>query len=247
MRTTLLVCVAAAVAMIQANILLVATQNQEGHTITLDLMRLPLGILTGVELIGGGAILRRDGLVQGVTTAATLWLVTVIGLCFRRRTMPGLGAAATAIGFLTLWGLKRIEPDLLRARHGTLVVERSANGPDEAALEAMLQAAGFAVNVRTISVQLQRGNSRSKPRLRYSSRTGTTARASSWNNYRELRGYRASNGTTRTCRSLTRRRRPCRRRYAAAAALRPRSTRRKRKATGTSSAASKARAANTSI
>jgi putative Mg2+ transporter-C (MgtC) family protein len=79
LRTTLLVCVAAAVAMIQANILLGTTQNQEGHTITLDLMRLPLGILTGVGFIGGGAILRRDGLVQGVTTAATLWLVTVIG------------------------------------------------------------------------------------------------------------------------------------------------------------------------
>ena len=167
LRTTLLVCVAAAVAMIQANILLVATQNQEGHTITLDLMRLPLGILTGVGFIGGGAILRRDGLVQGVTTAATLWLVTVIGLCFGGGQC-GLGAAATAIGFFTLWGLKRIEPDLLRARHGTLIVERSANGPDEAALEAMLQAAGFAVDVRTISVQLQQGNSRSKLRLRYS-------------------------------------------------------------------------------
>ena len=72
LRTTLLVCVAAAVAMIQANILLGTTQNQEGHTNTLDLMRLPLGILTGVGFIGGGAILRRDGLVQGVTTAATL-------------------------------------------------------------------------------------------------------------------------------------------------------------------------------
>lgn len=31
---------------------------------------------------GGGAILRRGNLVIGVTTAATLWYVTVIGLCF---------------------------------------------------------------------------------------------------------------------------------------------------------------------
>jgi MgtC family len=45
-------------------------------------MRLPLGILTGVGFIGGGTILKRGDLVTGVTTAATLWLVTVIGLCF---------------------------------------------------------------------------------------------------------------------------------------------------------------------
>jgi putative Mg2+ transporter-C (MgtC) family protein len=43
---------------------------------------LPLGILTGMGFIGGGAILRRESLVLGVTTAATLWFVTVIGLCF---------------------------------------------------------------------------------------------------------------------------------------------------------------------
>jgi hypothetical protein len=30
--------------------------------------------------IGAGAVVRRDRLVTGVTTAATLWLITVIGL-----------------------------------------------------------------------------------------------------------------------------------------------------------------------
>ena len=37
----------------------------------MDLMRLPLGILTGVGFIGGGAILKKGDLVSGVTTAAT--------------------------------------------------------------------------------------------------------------------------------------------------------------------------------
>jgi putative Mg2+ transporter-C (MgtC) family protein len=44
-------------------------------------MRLPLGILTGVGFIGGGAIIKRDDIAVGVTTAATLWSATVIGLC----------------------------------------------------------------------------------------------------------------------------------------------------------------------
>jgi len=166
LRTTLLVCVAAAVAMIQANILLGTTQNQEGHTITLDLMRLPLGILTGVGFIGGGAILRRDGLVQGVTTAATLWLVTVIGLCFGGG-QNWLGAAATVIGFLALWALKWSEPLILRTRHGTLTVETSAEGPDEDAIETLVHAAGFAVELRTMSKNPQDGSSKRRLRLHY--------------------------------------------------------------------------------
>ena len=166
LRTTLLVCVAAAVAMIQANILLGTTQNQEGHTITLDLMRLPLGILTGVGFIGGGAILRRDGLVQGVTTAATLWLVTVIGLCFGGG-QNGLGAAATVIGFLTLWALKWAEPLMLRTRHGSLTVETKAEGPDQATVEALVRAAGFAIEVRRISKKPQEGSLTCKLRLHY--------------------------------------------------------------------------------
>ncbi len=166
LRTTLLVCVAAAVAMLQANILLDTTQNQEGHTITLDLMRLPLGILTGVGFIGGGAILRKDGLVQGVTTAATLWLVTVIGLCFGGG-QNGLGAAATVIGFVTLWALKWAEPLMLRTRHGALTVETKAQGPDQAAVEALVRAAGFAIDVRTISKKPQDGSLKCKLRLHY--------------------------------------------------------------------------------
>ena len=47
-----------------------------------DLMRLPLGILSGMGFIGAGAILRKGEMVLGVTTAATLWMVTMLGLCF---------------------------------------------------------------------------------------------------------------------------------------------------------------------
>src|ERR1700744_4067055 len=82
LRTTLLVCLAASVAMIQANLLLSLTGKSPGSFITLDVMRLPLGILSGMGFLGAGAIVRRPDLVIGVTTAATLWMVTVIGLCF---------------------------------------------------------------------------------------------------------------------------------------------------------------------
>ena len=40
--------------------------------IMLDLMRLPLGILSGIGFIGAGAILRKGDMVTGVATTATL-------------------------------------------------------------------------------------------------------------------------------------------------------------------------------
>src|SRR6516164_5251567 len=81
LRTTLFVCLAASVAMIQMNLLLPMAGKPSDSFITNDLMRLPLGILTGVGFIGGGVILRRGDMVTGVTTAATLWMMTMIGLC----------------------------------------------------------------------------------------------------------------------------------------------------------------------
>ncbi|QNB16039.1 hypothetical protein G5S35_30640 [Paraburkholderia tropica] len=81
LRTTLLVCMAACLAMVQVNLLLLQQGKPHDFFVVLDLMRLPLGILSGVGFIVAGSILRKDGLVQGVTTAATMWYVTVIGLC----------------------------------------------------------------------------------------------------------------------------------------------------------------------
>ena len=82
MRTTLLVCLAASLSMIQANLLMNSVGKAHDSFVILDLMRLPLGILSGMGFIGAGAILRKDSLVLGVTTAATLWFTTMMGLCF---------------------------------------------------------------------------------------------------------------------------------------------------------------------
>src|SRR5215813_13841430 len=68
LRTTILVCVAASVAMIQANLLLSSAGRSPDSIVMLDLMRLPLGILSGMGFIGGGVILRRGIIVDAVTT-----------------------------------------------------------------------------------------------------------------------------------------------------------------------------------
>jgi len=124
LRTTILVGLAAAVAMIQANILLSVTGKTAASFSDMDVMRLPLGILTGVGFIGGGAILRRGDLLSGVTTAATLWAVTVIGLCMGGGQI-GLGCAATAIGFATLAALKLIDDHIPRVQRAHLAIENA--------------------------------------------------------------------------------------------------------------------------
>jgi putative Mg2+ transporter-C (MgtC) family protein len=133
LRTTLLVCLAASVSMIQANLLLATTGRAADSFVTLDLMRLPLGILTGMGFIGGGAILRRDGFVLGVTTAATLWFVTIIGLCFGGGQIS-LGIAAFVLGMLVLSGLRSIERRM--KQDGTLSLTLEHNQPTEEEIRA---------------------------------------------------------------------------------------------------------------
>lgn len=133
LRTTLLTCLAASVAMIQVNLLLPMAGKAPDSFVTNDLMRFPLGILTGVGFIGAGAILRRDNLVVGVTTAATLWLVTVIGLCMGGGQI-GLGSAATAIGLAALWGLRFFEQHMKHVRNSRLVVAFDQSAVSESEL-----------------------------------------------------------------------------------------------------------------
>ena len=144
MRTTLMVCLAASVAMIQVNLLLPTAGRTSDSFVMNDLMRLPLGILTGVGFIGGGAILRRGNIAVGVTTAATLWLVTVIGLCVGGGQIA-LGLAATVIGLFALWVLKWIEGGLRQEHRARFSIELDASGPSEAEIRRRLGNAGQSI------------------------------------------------------------------------------------------------------
>lgn len=142
LRTTMLVALAAAVAMIQTNLMLATGGRTPESFVTMDLMRLPLGVLTGMGFIGGGAILRRGDVIQGVTTAATLWLVTVIGLCLGGGLFS-LGLASLGLGLAILWCLRWLEARLQVVRHGRLALGLDADGPTEGDIRALLKAAGL--------------------------------------------------------------------------------------------------------
>ncbi|MFG1411603.1 MgtC/SapB family protein [Xanthobacter sp. VTT E-85241] len=152
LRTNIMVGLAACIAMISANLMLTLDGKSPDSFVQTDVMRLPLGILTGVGFIGAGAVLRRGGLTLGVTTAASLWYVTVLGLCFGAGQFE-LGALGLALGLLTLLGLKYLEDAMRREHPVKLGLVLGRDGPSEASVRALL--AKDAMRVRQYSLRIE--------------------------------------------------------------------------------------------
>ena len=76
--------------------------------------RLLAGVITGVGFIGAGAVIRGGNEIHGVTTAASIWLVTGIGIACGFG-MYDIALGVTAISLIVLWGLgpldRRIRKD----------------------------------------------------------------------------------------------------------------------------------------
>lgn len=156
LATMVLVCLAASVAMIQTNLLLPSMGKAGDSFITLDLMRLPLGILTGMGFIGAGVILHHGEKIHGITTAATLWLVTVIGLCFGGGQLA-LRAAASVLGLLALEVLKKLEQRLKQDHNATLILRSTDTGLSTEDVRSTLQAAGFRITSWDVTHHLADG------------------------------------------------------------------------------------------
>ena len=72
LRTVVLVCVGAA---------LFTIVSAYGFGTAADPSRIAAGIVVGISFLGAGAILHHDGgVIEGLTTAATIWVVAAIGL-----------------------------------------------------------------------------------------------------------------------------------------------------------------------
>ena len=64
-----------------------------------DPTRIAAGIVTGIGFLGAGAIIRREGgLVGGLTTAASIWVVAALGLAVGM----GLYVISAAVGAIVL-------------------------------------------------------------------------------------------------------------------------------------------------
>jgi putative Mg2+ transporter-C (MgtC) family protein len=139
-RTHILVSLASALLMLaalsQADWAFRALPNEN---ITTDPTRMAHGVLTGIGFLCAGVIFRTGFSVHGLTTAASLWITSAVGLLFGA-SLYGLGALGAATTALILGGLRLID----RRLPGRTVIdaaicwERRDPSP-EAAVQAALR------------------------------------------------------------------------------------------------------------
>jgi putative Mg2+ transporter-C (MgtC) family protein len=129
-RTTVLVCLAASCLMVLSDSFYAASfdprlgGNPSWHP---DPARLSAGVLSGIGFIGGGVIVHQGNLVRGVTTAAVIWMVTAIGLCFGAGQYA-LGWSAAGLSFLALIVMPYVEKFAPNDWYATLTVKSAADG-----------------------------------------------------------------------------------------------------------------------
>jgi len=143
-RTHILVALASCVLMVaamhQANWAFLALPNQ---TIVIDPTRMAHGILTGIGFLCAGVIFRKGFSVHGLTTAASLWITSAIGVLF------GVGmlelALLAAFATLSVLAILRLV-DARLPQVSTVDIEMRWIGkaaPDEPALRALMAEFGL--------------------------------------------------------------------------------------------------------
>ncbi|WP_339933401.1 MgtC/SapB family protein [uncultured Brevundimonas sp.] len=139
-RTHILVCMASCLLMLAA-----MHQSQwaftalPGQTVVIDPTRMAHGLLTGIGFLCAGVIFREGFSVKGLTTAASLWMTSALGVLFGvgMLQLALIGSVATLAVLAILRLLDAQLPHI-----GVLDVHlrwSRGSAPDEVALRAMLR------------------------------------------------------------------------------------------------------------
>lgn len=126
------------------------------HLLNGDPGRIAAQILTGIGFLGAGAILQNRGGVYGLTTAASIWLAAIIGMCVGAGMFVA-AFVATFIAMVALVVLNKIEHrHTIAGEAKELIVEYNVLDPDLDALRAILaQESVFLFNI-TISKNVEK-------------------------------------------------------------------------------------------
>jgi putative Mg2+ transporter-C (MgtC) family protein len=169
LRTHAVVALASATFMVVSTHLAFYQHYTSGDFTEVDGSRIAASVVSGIGFLAGGAILRTGVSIQGLTTAAGLWLVAAIGLC-AGAGMYVESVAATVLGIGTLTLLRRFEDkDDRRNMRLTLTLSDEAIATDAlitritdlglgAQLEGWDKDAANARRQLTMSVRLPRSN-----------------------------------------------------------------------------------------
>lgn len=169
MRTAMMVSLAAAVAMVLAELISTSRPPLQSTGARFDMLRMAQGILAGMGFIGAGAIVRRGDAVLGITTAATLWFATILGLGFGAGHWE-LGLLGLVGGAIILWPMSYVEDGLGREHTGELSVTIPVDGPSEADLRARIETRRYSTSSWTINVHRSDGDRTLGCRVRWKAR-----------------------------------------------------------------------------
>jgi putative Mg2+ transporter-C (MgtC) family protein len=144
LRTHLIVAMTAATFMVISSQFGYWQHYGKDDLVEIDTSRIAASVVSAVGFIAGGSILRTGISVQGVTTAAGLWLVTAIGMS-AGAGMYVVSLAVTAMGIAALTVLRRFEDknDHLVPRRVSLVL---ANAEVLAQVMLVIKGHGVAVS-----------------------------------------------------------------------------------------------------
>lgn len=125
-RTHILVCVGSALVMITSQFIF-----ERYRTLTnIDPARLGAQVISGIGFLGAGTIIREGASVKGLTTAASLWAVSCVGIAVGIGFYEGAIFAA-AIIYITLIVLKRIEKHFAKKNRLSILCINTDNLPGQ--------------------------------------------------------------------------------------------------------------------
>jgi len=101
LRTHILVSMGSATFMIVSTQCFFYQGYDAGAHVEVDISRIAASVVSGIGFLAGGAILKTGITIQGLTTAAALWLAAAIGLC-AGGGMYIEGIAVTIMGLISL-------------------------------------------------------------------------------------------------------------------------------------------------
>lgn len=131
-KTNILICLGATVYTVVS---ILIPGNAPGEPFRGDPGRVAAQIVTGIGFIGAGAIMQSRASIQGLTTAATIWIVAAIGLCIGAG-YPVVAFVFTLTVLFTLLAINHLESRLLgrAGGHAVEIVFDDSGGETRAAI-----------------------------------------------------------------------------------------------------------------
>lgn len=144
LRTNILICIGAALLMDVSTRIGIIDGQRVG-----DPARIAAQIVSGVGFLGAGTIMQSQGMVTGLTSAATIWVVAAIGMTVGAGFyIEGIGAGLLVT--FVLAGLGGLERWVQRARRVVSATVRARVGTPEEEVATTLRAHGIRIESRQV-------------------------------------------------------------------------------------------------